>query len=221
MPRPHEDLQRHTLTDHTSGGPIVTFAPASWWAIDVAQVTEERAPAAIASYETLIEKARAAARKAHEAAVLCSHNHRRVVALLRLDGHEAYGHLASAWDDHHLLAERHAVAESRSLALYKIAAQAGEAIVDPTSTLVCAFEHLFVGVERSAAIVTPIAAAPGFRGACVFGSDDGRASAIIYVFSHHEEVQAFRATPEAQRALGPIGGTGESFFPVRAVRTFA
>jgi len=96
MPRPHEDLQRHTLTDHTSGGPIVTFAPVSWWAIDVVQVTEERAPAAIASYETLIEKARAAAGKAHEAAVLCSHNHRRVVALLRLDGHEAYGHLASA-----------------------------------------------------------------------------------------------------------------------------
>jgi hypothetical protein len=31
MPRPHEDLKRHTLTDHTVGGPIVVLAPGSWW----------------------------------------------------------------------------------------------------------------------------------------------------------------------------------------------
>jgi len=129
MPRPHEDLERHTVTDQRPGGPIVTLRPDTWWAIEVAHVAAERAGAGVATYETLIEKARASAPKAREAAVLRSHNDRRVIAMLHVDGHEAYRHLASAWDDHHLLAERHAVAESRSLALYRLAATAGEARV--------------------------------------------------------------------------------------------
>jgi hypothetical protein len=221
MPRPHEDLERHTVTDQRPGGPIVTLRPDTWWAIEVAHVAAERAGAGVATYETLIEKARASAPKAREAAVLRSHNDRRVIAMLHVDGHEAYRHLASAWDDHHLLAERHAVAESRSLALYRLAATAGEAAVDPDSKDACAFEHLLLSVERVRPAATALAAAPGFRGASIFGTDDDRASAIVYRFTNIEAIEAFRETHEAQRILGLIAATGETFYPVHPVRTFA
>ena len=56
MSRPHEDRERHTSTDHTSGGSIVILTPGSWWAIDVLRVAAERSDAAIAAYETLIER---------------------------------------------------------------------------------------------------------------------------------------------------------------------
>lgn len=180
-----------------------------------------RAGAAVSSYETLIEKARASTPKAHEAAVLRSRNDRRVIALLRLDGHEAFRHLTSAWDDHHLLAERHAVAESMSLALYRLATATGEAVIDPTSSDAYAFERLLLSAERVRAAITSIAGAPGFRGVCVFGSDDDTSSALFYRFTHIDEIEAFRATPEAQRSLGTIGGSGEALYPVHVVRTFA
>ncbi|HMD01465.1 MAG TPA: hypothetical protein VKG44_00745, partial [Candidatus Baltobacteraceae bacterium] len=220
MPRPHEDLQRHTATDHRAGGPTIAFPAASWCAIEVAYVVAERAPAGVASYETLIEKARASTPKAHEAAVLRSHNQRRVIALLHLDGHEAFRHLSAAWDDHHVFAERHAVAESRSLALYRLSAALGEPAFDPSSTDAYAFEHILSSVERVRSIGPSLAAVTNFRGASIFGTDDDRASAIVYRFVHAEDIEAFRVAPETQRVLGPIGEPGETFYPVHVVRTF-
>ena len=141
MSRPHEDRQRHTATDHHAGGPAIVFAPGAWWAIAVVHVTAERADAAIASYETLVEKARTSAARVHEAAILRSQNHRRVIVLLHLDGHEGFRHIGAAWDDHHLVAQRHDVAESRSLTLYRLAANLGDAAIDPASTDALAFEQ--------------------------------------------------------------------------------
>jgi len=187
----------------------------------VAHVAAERAPAGVAAYETLVEQARVAAPKAREAAVLESHNRRRVIALLHLDGHEAFRHLTATWDDHHLFAERHAVAESQSLALYRIVTNVGEATIDPASTDAYAFEHVSLGVERTRAVTGPIVAAPGFRGATLFGADGADASAVLYRFAHAEEIEAFRATPEAEHVLGSSGAPGETFYAVRPVRTFA
>lgn len=221
MPRPHEDLERHTPADHRPGGPILTFAPGTWWAIAVAHVSAERAPAGIAAYETLIEKARTSHVKAHEAGVLRSHNHRRVLALLRLDGHEAFRHLEAAWDDHHLFAERHAVSESRTLTLYRLATASGNATIEPVSTDAYAFEHLLRSQEHVRPIATPLAALTNFRGACIFGTEDDRASAIFYRFTRIEEIEAFRATSAAQNALGPVAATGDTFYQVQVIRTFA
>jgi hypothetical protein len=217
MPRPHEDRQHHTPTDHHAGGPILTFAPNAWWAIDIAHVAANRADAGISAYETLIEKARTSAAKAHASVVLRSTNHRRVIALLHLDGHANFKHLASSWDDHHLSSERHAVAESSSLAFYRAAWVSGDATLDPTSTDAFAFEHINRKSEQLRALGAPVAAARGFRGATLFGTDDDVASAILYRFSHIEEIEAFRATPEAQRILGPL----DTFYPVHVIRTFA
>ena len=200
MTRPHEDLQRHTATDHRPGGPVITFAAPSWWAIALVNLREDRGPAGVASYETLVEKARSGAPKVSQAAVLLSHNQRRVIAMLQLGGHEAFRHLAAAWDDHHLVAERHDVAESHNLALYRLAAATGEASIDPTSQDVYAFEHASLDVASTAP--------PGVRGACVFDADDGRARAIIYRYERLEQIEAARAP-------------GETFYAVRPVRTFA
>jgi hypothetical protein len=206
MSRPHEDRQHHTPTDHRAGGPAIVFAPAGWWAIAVVHVTAERADAGVASYETLVEQARTSAARVQEAAVLRSHNHRRVIVLLRLDGHEGFRHLRAAWDDHHLVAERHAIAESRSLTLYRLAATLGDAAIDPASTDAVAFEQFPSGLEQVHTVTNSIGAAPGFRGASTFSSDDS-ASAIIYRFAHVEEIEASRAS--------------ETLYPVRVVRTFA
>jgi hypothetical protein len=206
MSRPHEDRQRHTATDHHAGGPAIVFAPGAWWAIAVVHVTAERADAAIASYETLVEKARTSAARVHEAAILRSQNHRRVIVLLHLDGHEGFRHLGAAWDDHHLVAQRHDVAESRSLTLYRLAANLGGAAIDPASTDALAFEQFSDDLERMQAVTSSIAAAPGFRGASTLRSDDDTTAAIIYRFANVDEIGAFRAS--------------ETLYPVHVVRTF-
>jgi hypothetical protein len=207
MSRPHEDRRRHTPTDHHAGGPAIVFSPAAWWAVAVVHVTAERADAGIASYETLVEQARTSAARAHEAAILRSHNHRRVIVLLHLDGHDAFRHLSAAWDDHHLVAERHAIAESRSLKLYRLAATLGDAAIDPASTDAVAFEQISAGLERIDAVTNSLAAAPGFKGASTLSSDDDSASAIICRFARVEDIGAFRAS--------------ETLYPVHVVRTFA
>ena len=206
MSRPHEDRQHHTATDHHAGGPAIVFAPGAWWAIGVVHVTAERADAAIASYETLVENARTSAARVHEAAILRSQNHRRVIVLLHLDGHEGFRHLGAAWDDHHLVAQRHDVAESRSLTLYRLAANLGDAAIDPASTDALAFEQFSDNLERMQAVTSSIAAAPGFRGASTLRSDDDSTAAIVYRFANVEEVGAFRAS--------------ETLYPVHVVRTF-
>ena len=73
-----------------------------------------------------------------------------MIVLLHLDGHEGFRHLCAAWDDHHLVAERHDVAESRSLTLYSLAATLGDAAIDPASTDAVAFEQFSSGLERIA-----------------------------------------------------------------------
>lgn len=221
MPRPHEDLERHTGVDHRPGGPLVQFVPGAWCAIEVAHVAKDRVEAALSAYETLIEKARASATKAHAAAIFRSVNDRRVIALVELGGHDAFLHLKSAWDDHHLTAEHRAVAESSSLALYQLAASAGGTILDPVSKDAYAFEHIAREPDRVRAIVGAITAAQGFLGALIFGTDDAIASALVYRFEHAANIDAFRESPAAQRILGPVGAEGESISAVHPVKTFA
>jgi hypothetical protein len=206
MSRPHEDRRHHTVTDHHAGGPAIVFAPPAWWAIAVVHVTAERADAGVSSYETHVEQARSSAARVQEAAILRSQNHRRVIVLLHLDGHEGFRHLRAAWDDHHLVAEQHDVAESRSLTLYSVATTLGDAALDPSSTGAVAFEQFSSGLDRIAPVTSSIAAAPGFRGAAILRTDDDGASAIVYRFGHAEEIGAFRAS--------------ETLYPVHVVRTF-
>jgi hypothetical protein len=220
MPRPHEDLERHTPADHRPGGAPIAFAAGAWCAIDIAHMKADRVDAGIAAYETLIEKARTSSTKARAAVVLRATNNRRVIALIEIEGHDAFRHLQSGWDDHHLKAQRHAVAESSSLGLYRLAASAGHIDLDPASTDAYAFEHVARGPDHVRALMPAIAAAPGFRGALVFGSDDASASVILYRFSHAAECDAFRTSGAAGQVLGPIGASGESISSVHLIRTF-
>lgn len=220
MTRPHEDLERHTPTDHRPGGVPVTFAPGTWCAIDVVHVRADRVGAGISAYETLIEKARTSAVKAHGAAILRSANNRRVIALVGINGHDAFRHLKTAWDDHHLSAERHAVAESSALALYQVAASGGDATIDPGSKDSYAFEHVARDPNHVRGVIAAIGAAPGFRGLLVFGTDDARASAVVYRFEHAAQIDAFRQSATAQQIVGPPADMGETVSPVHPVKTF-
>lgn len=215
MTRPHEDLQRHTIADHRTGGVPIRFATDAWCAIDVAHLKAERVDAGIAAYETLIERARR-----RLAVVLRSENKRRVISVLEIDGHEAFRQLQSAWDDHHLVAARHDVAESSTLSLYRVARVAGDASIDPETKDAYAFEHVSRTADRVDAIATAISAAEGFRGVLVFGFDDDSAAALLYRFAHAAQFMAFRASPPAQDVLGPIAESGETVTAVRPIRTF-
>jgi hypothetical protein len=220
MTRPHEDLERHTPTDHRPGGAPLAFAPGAWCAIDVAHVRADRVDAGISAYETVIEQARTSTVRAHGAAILRSVNDRRVIALVAIDGHGAFRHLQSAWDDHHLSAQRHAVAESSSLTLYQLIAGAGDATIDPASKDSYAFEQVARDPDHVRGLIAAVAAAQGFRGALVFGRDDAKASAIVYRFEHARQLDAFRQSPAAQQLLGPIGAGGETMSAVHPVKTF-
>ena len=133
MTRPHEDIQHHTAVDHRPGGPPVAFAKNAWCAIDVVHVKSDRAGAGISAYETLIEEARKSPTKAGSAVILRAGDDRGVLALVEVGGHDAFKHLQSAWDNHHLLAEHRAVAESSKLALYQVIAITGDCALDPQS----------------------------------------------------------------------------------------
>lgn len=191
--RPHEDLERHTPVDHRPGGVPITFAPGAWCAIDVVHMKAERVDAGIAAYETLIEKARKASLGVRVAAVLRSVNHRRVIALVELEGHEAFRQLQSSWDDHHLVAARRDVAESSTLGLYRVAASSGDASIDP---------------ESKDAYVFALQAAPpqahGYRGLLVFGSDAGDHSAILYRVAHLADFDGLRADGDTTSAVHPV-----------------
>jgi hypothetical protein len=220
MTRPHEDLERHTPTDHRPGGAPVTFAPGTWCAIDIAHVKADRVDAGISAYETLIEKARTSAVKAHGAAILRSVNNRRVIALLGVNGHDAFRHLKTAWDDHHLSAERHAVAESSTLALYQVAASGGHATIDPASHDSYTFERVARDPAHVRALIAAIGTADGYRGVLVFGTDDAAASVLVYRFEHAAQLDAFRQTAAAQQILGLVSDMGDAASPVHPVKTF-
>jgi hypothetical protein len=215
----HEDRERHTFVDHRPGGLPTAFAPGAWCAIDIVHVTAERAEAAVSTYETLIEKAQNSAAKAQAAAVLRSVNHRRVIAIIGLEGHAGFAHLASAWDAHHLFAERHAVAESVALALYQVKESAGEVFIDPATHDAYAFERTAADAVKVATLIEPLTAAAGFRGVLVFGGDTGGA-AIVYRFEHAAEIDAFRTGAAAREVLGAEGSSGDSEFAVHPVKSF-
>jgi hypothetical protein len=204
MTRPHEDLERHTPVDHRPGGVPVTFAPGAWCAIDVVHMKADRVGAGIAAYETLIEKARTSPLGVRVAAVLRSVNDRRVIALVDLEGHEAFRHLQSSWDDHHLVAERRDVAESSSLALYRLAASSGDASIDPQSKDAYAFEQVARGSHPASALATAAAKANGFRGVLVFESDGDDRLVVVYRFGHAADVDALRADGETISAVHPV-----------------
>lgn len=210
--------ERHTPADHRPGGLPVTFAPGSWCAIAVAHVTAERAQAAIASYETLIEKARTSAAQVRTASVLRSTNHRRVIAIVGLQGHHGFAHLTSAWDEHRLYDQHRAVAESASLALYEVKESAGNAFIEDTHDAY-AFEQTTAEALRVAALIVPLTAFAGFRGALVFAGDTGGA-AILYRFEHAAQIDAFRAGSAAREVLGAAGSSGDAEFAVHPVKSF-
>lgn len=209
----------HTSVDHRPGGPPAAFARGAWCAIDIVRVTAEREQAAVSSYETLIEKAQTSAAKAQAAAVLRSANHRRVIAIVGLEGHAGFAHLASAWDAHHLFAEHHAVAESVALALYRVKESAGDASIDPATHDAYAFERTATDAVQVATLIEPLTAAPGFRGALVFAGDTVGA-AIVYRFEHAAQIEAFRAGAAARKVLGAEGSSGDTEFAVHPVKSF-
>jgi hypothetical protein len=204
MTRPHEDLQRHTPADHRQGGVAVTFAPGAWCAIDVVHTKAERVDAGISAYETLIEQARKQPLGVRVAAVLRSVNDRRVIALVDLEGHEAFRHLTSSWDDHHLVQQKRDVAESSTLALYRLAASSGDASIDPLSKDTYAFEEIARGSQPASALATAAEQAHGFRGVLVFESDGGDRLAVIYRFGHPADLAALRADGDAIAAVHPV-----------------
>lgn len=207
MTRPHEDLERHTPVDHRPGGVAITFAPGAWCAIDIVHTKAERVDAGISAYETLIEAARKKPLGVRVAAVLRSVNDRRVIALVDLEGHEAFRHLQSSWDDHHLVAKRHDVAESSTFALYRLAASRGDASIDPLSKDTYAFEQVERGSEPASAassLATAAEKANGFRGVLVFESDGDDRLVVVYRFSHPVDLEALRADGESVSAVHPV-----------------
>lgn len=204
MTRPHEDLERHTPVDHRAGGVPVTFASGAWCAIDVVHTKAERVDAGISAYETLIEKARQQPLGVREAAVLRSVNDRRVIALVDLEGHDAFHHLQTSWDDHHLAHEKRDVAESSRLALYRLVASRGDASIDPLSKDTYAFEQIARGSAPVSALATAAEQANGFRGVLVFESDGDDKLVVLYRFGHSADLAALRADGDAIAAVHPV-----------------
>ncbi|HZS62792.1 MAG TPA: hypothetical protein VFA43_26260 [Gemmatimonadaceae bacterium] len=204
MTRPHEDIERHTPTDHRQGGVPVTFAPNAWCAIDVVHTKAERVDAGISAYETLIEKARKEPLGVRVAAVLKSVNDRRVIALVDLEGHEAFRHLRSSWDDHHLVQQKRDVAESSALGLYRLVTSRGDASIDPLSKDTYAFEQIARGSQPAGALATAAGQANGFRGVLVFESDGDDRLVVIYRFGHPADLAALRADGDAIAAVHPV-----------------
>jgi hypothetical protein len=214
MSRPHEDRERHTLVDHRGGGPPIVFPIGTWCAIETAHVAADRSDAAIAAYETLIAEARSGAVRAAETAILRSDTHRRVIALVALAGHDAFRRLQSAWDDHKRVQDHRDKDEARTLALYRVAANAGDLHVDSASDDCYALERVDRGATRIA--LPPFSAAFGFTGVTIFATDDERASVLLYRFAHAADFTAFRKSFQAREMLGSADGVPDALVRVVA-----
>jgi hypothetical protein len=221
MSRPHEDRENHTLVDHRGGGPPVAFAPGSWVAIGVAHVKADRNDACVAAYETLVEKAFTSNVHGAPAIVFASDNKRRVIVMLGVLGHEAFGHLSAAWDDHHRNQQHRVISESVSFALYKVVAHAGIADIDPAASDAYEYERLERPVSRVNELCSSLDALPDFRGATVLYDEVASATVIVSRFSRIAAYDAFRTGPEAVELLGTADEPGRTSFPIRPRKTLA
>lgn len=220
MARPHEDRERHTLVDHRPGGVLIAFPAGSWVVLGVARVKADRSDACIAAYESLVEKARTSNVHAGPAAVLAARDGRRVVTLVGVRGHDGFRHLAAAWDDHHRFAQHRAIAESVSLGLFEVAAAIGTAAFDPASHDAIAYERFDRPLPNVAGLFAANGVPADFHGATILHGDDGAGTVLFTDFAHVEAYEAFRTGRAAANALGAIGRSGATSFPVHLARTF-
>jgi len=213
----------HTPVDHRAGGPAlpVRTDAAEWTAIDLIHVRSERADAAIAASESLIELlGREVA--VHSAAIFVSHHRRRVATFVWLPGHDAYAKLQHAWDAHHLEREHREAVEKRDLSLCRVSATAGDPTIEPGSHTVMAIERLAMGAAKAAQALAIIERSrpAGFVGAALFGADDGTHCYFMHRWEHKENVAAFRESAAVTQAIGPVGPTGDPYELYQPVRTF-
>ncbi len=213
----------HTPVDHRAGGPPLALRAGAteWTAVELIHVRSNRAPAAVAASETLIELLGKEV-DVQAAAIFVSRHERRVATFVWLTGHTAYAKLQHAWDKHHLEREHREAVEKRDLSLCRVAAIAGDPTIEPGSHTVLAIERLGLSASRAAEALNDIARShpPGFVGAAVFGADDGTHSYLMHRWEHKESLAAFRESAAAAQALGPVGETGDAFELYQPVRTF-
>jgi hypothetical protein len=213
----------HTPVDHRPGGPPlpVRAGASQWTAVELIHVRSDRADAAIAASETLIELLGKEV-DVQAAAIFVSRHQRRVAAFVWLAGHGAYAKLQHAWDEHHLEREHREAVEKRDLSLCRVSATAGDPTIEPGSHTVMAIEKLDLNASKTAEVLNIVQRSrpPGFVGAAVFGADDGTHSYLMHRWEHKESLAAFRESVAATQVIGPPGQTGDAFELYQPVRTF-
>jgi len=213
----------HTPVDHRAGGPSVPVhaSAAQWTAIDLVHVRADRAPAAVAASETLVELFAKEA-PVQAAAIFVSHHQRRVATFVWLSGHGDFAKMQHAWDAHHLEREHREAVEKRDLSLNRVIGTAGDPTITPGSHTVLAIERLALSGAKAAEALRVIEQTrpDGFVGAAVFGADDGTHCYLMHRWQHKENVAAFRDSAEAVRAIGPVGPTGDAYELYELIRTF-
>jgi hypothetical protein len=187
----------------------------------VARVRADRNDACVSAYETLVEKASTSNVHGDPAIVFASDKKRRVIVMVGVLGHDAFGHLSAAWDDHHRNAQHRAISESVSFALYKVVAHTGIADIDPAASDAYEYERLERGVPQLAELFSSLNALLEFRGATVLYDDVASATVIVSRFSHVAAYDAFRTGPEAIKLLGAADEPGRTSFPLRPRKTLA
>lgn len=212
----------HTPVDHREGGPplLVRAGLTQWTAVELVHVRSDRAPAAIAATETLVELLGKEV-DVQAAAIFVSGHERRVATFVWLPGHDAYAKLRSAWDEHHLEREHREAVEKRDLSICRVYATAGDATIKSGSHTVLAIERLGLAPSKVAEVLKVIETSRprGFVGAAVFGADDATHTYLMHRWEHKEDLAAFRSGPAA-RVIGPPGETGDAYETYKPVRTF-
>lgn len=213
----------HTPVDHRAGGPPLALRAGAteWTAVELIHVRSDRADAAIAASETLIELLGKEV-EVKAAAIFVSRHKRRVATFVWLTGHDAYAKLQHAWDAHHLEREHREAVEKRDLSLCRVSALAGDPTIEPGAHTVSAIERLSLSASKANEALNLIVKShpPGFVGAAVFGADDGTHSYLMHRWEHKESLAAFRESAAATKAIGPAGEIGDAFEFYQPVRTF-
>ncbi len=124
----------HTLADQRPGGaPLaLTAGPDAWVAFVEVHAPRERVDAAVSAIETMIESF------AHKhpiggAAVLQGHDAPRVVAFIRIGGHDVYRRLTAAWDEFKLDLEGRKASEHLTMSLWRIVRADEDFVLDPAA----------------------------------------------------------------------------------------
>jgi hypothetical protein len=190
-----------------------SIASARFLSIDDAHLRDDRVDAWLTSLRTLYTGLGDSGLL--QSMALVGFDRRRVLTISSITGSEVFHRMQSAWDAYKLRAERHDIAEHRTLDMFQVVQTAGEPLIDDQA----AYAYAFVSVAASPVDMPPFtasakallagrAAAVPQSGALLANADDSH-EVLFTRWSGREAAETFARDARLHVVLPPTAHSGD------------